>query len=264
MVFFMIFFYMGPGCRQGDPISPYLFLLCAEIMGIMIRNINLIKGIVIEDKDYKLLQYADDTVLFMDGSEDSIRSTLSLVNQYSKFSGLKPNYDKTQCIKIGSTAYTGNNYYEKYKNLMWSQEPFTVLGVTYCIDLDTNTMFDLNFLPKIELVKKLISSWSRRILTTAGRITVVKTLLIPKFSHLLMTLPSPPKEKLKEIENLLFNYIWNNKTARIAKNIICQSYEYSGMRMTCLDSFCKSLKITWIRRYFDNSCSSAWKHLIRV
>lgn len=35
------------------------------------------------------------------------------------------------------------------------------------------------------------------------------------------------------------------------------------MRMTCLDSFCKSLKITWIRRYFDNSCSSQWKHLIK-
>lgn len=106
---FSDFFHMGRGCRQGDPISPYLFLLCAEIMGIMIRNNNLIKGIVIEDKECKLLQYADDTVLFMDGSEDSIKSTLSLVNQYSKFSGLKPNYDKTQCIKIGSTVHTDSN-----------------------------------------------------------------------------------------------------------------------------------------------------------
>lgn len=35
------------------------------------------------------------------------------------------------------------------------------------------------------------------------------------------------------------------------------------MRMTCLDSFCKNLKITWIRRYFDYSCSSQWKHLIK-
>lgn len=109
MVFLLICFHMGRGCKQGDPISPYLFLLCAEKMGIMIRNNNLIKGIVIEDKECKLLQYADDTVLFMDGSEDSIKSTLSLVNQYSKFSGLKPNYDKTQCIKIGSTVHTDSN-----------------------------------------------------------------------------------------------------------------------------------------------------------
>ena len=234
---------MGRGCRQGDPISPYLFLLCAEIMGIMIRNNKLIKGIVIEDKEYKLLQYADDTVLLMDGSEDSIRSALSLVNQYSKFSGLKPNYDKTQCIRIGSTVHTDDNLCDKYQNLMWSQEPFTVLGIAYCVDLDTNTMFDLNFLPKIDSVKKLISSWSRRHLSTAGRITVVKTLLLPKFSHLLISLPSPSKEKLKEIEAIFFHYIWNTKTARVAKNIICQSYENGGMRMTCLDSFCKSLKI---------------------
>lgn len=35
-------------------------------------------------------------------------------------------YDKTQCIKIGSTVHTGSNLCKNYKNLMWSQEPFRV------------------------------------------------------------------------------------------------------------------------------------------
>lgn len=80
-------------------------------------------------------------------------------------------------------------------------------------------MFDLNVLPNIDSVKKLISSWSKRTLSTTGRKTVVKTCLIPKFSHLMITLPSPSKEKLKEIEYLLFNYKWNNKTAKVAKTL---------------------------------------------
>ena len=55
------FFNIGRGCRQGDPVSTFLFTLCAEILGIMIRNNINISGIIINDKEHKLSQYADDT-----------------------------------------------------------------------------------------------------------------------------------------------------------------------------------------------------------
>ena len=58
------FFYLKWGCRQGDPISPYIFILCGEILGKMIRNNNDIHGIIIDNKEYKISQYADDTQLF--------------------------------------------------------------------------------------------------------------------------------------------------------------------------------------------------------
>ena len=43
------FFKLGQGCRQGDPISPYLFILCAEILSVRIRNNKNIKGIKIDN-----------------------------------------------------------------------------------------------------------------------------------------------------------------------------------------------------------------------
>ena len=96
---FSEFFYVGRGCRQGDPASPYIFLLCVEIMGLMIRDNKNISGIKLFDYEYKLLQYADDTTILLDGSEKSLKAALTLVDQFSKFSGLKPNYDKTCCVK---------------------------------------------------------------------------------------------------------------------------------------------------------------------
>ena len=48
------------GCRQGDPLSPYIFILCIEILAIMIRNNKDITGIKISEKEKKLSLYADD------------------------------------------------------------------------------------------------------------------------------------------------------------------------------------------------------------
>ena len=50
------FFNLKRNCRQGDPISPYIFILlvCAEILGKMIRNNKDIKGIQINNKEFKL------------------------------------------------------------------------------------------------------------------------------------------------------------------------------------------------------------------
>lgn len=108
----------------------------------------------------------------------------------------------------------------------------------------------------------MISLWSRRSLTTAGRITVVKTLIIPKITHLLISIHNPPSKIILEIERNLLHYIWNSKTHKVSKNCIIQSYENGGLQMLCLKSFMQSLKITWIRRLFITNCSSAWKTFI--
>ena len=57
-------FSIGRGCRQGDPISPYIFILCVEVLGIMIRKSKDVKGIKINNVEFKLSKYADDTQMF--------------------------------------------------------------------------------------------------------------------------------------------------------------------------------------------------------
>ena len=88
------FFKTERGCKHGDPISPYLFILCAEILAIKIRNNEKIKGIKINDKDFVLTQYADDTTVILDGSEDSLNETLYELDEFAKNQVLKSTSQK--------------------------------------------------------------------------------------------------------------------------------------------------------------------------
>ena len=253
------FFKIGRGCRQGDPVSSYIFLLCVEVMAIMIRNNHNIQGIKVCDHEYKILQYADDTALLLDGSEHSLQNALTLIGQFAKFSGLKPNYSKTVCIKIGPLRYSNMKLCKNF-NLTWSQEPFKFLGITFSVNL--TDMEDLNYLPKLKEINNLIKSWSRRMLSTNGRITVVKTILLPRIVHLFISLPNPRENLIRELEKLLFSYIWNRKNDRIARKTIIQDYKHGGLRMVCVRSFIKSLKVTWIRRILHAAESISWYRLL--
>ena len=70
------------GCRQGDPISPYLYLICAEILSLMIRSNKKVKGIKLKDKEILLSLFADDTTLYLDGSEQSFREAIHILDSF--------------------------------------------------------------------------------------------------------------------------------------------------------------------------------------
>ena len=63
-------FQIERGCRQGVPFSPYIYLLCAEILAIRIRQSSGVTGIKIKDVEYLISQFADDTSIYLDGSRE--------------------------------------------------------------------------------------------------------------------------------------------------------------------------------------------------
>ena len=56
------------GCRQGDPISSRMFIICAQVMLLLILNNKSIKGISVNGVEQIITQFADDTTLILDGS----------------------------------------------------------------------------------------------------------------------------------------------------------------------------------------------------
>ena len=99
--------------------------------------------------------------------------------------------------------------------LDWNTVTFTVLGVVFSTDVfETVT---INFENKLNEMKKVLNAWSRRNHTPFGRITVIKSLVISKITHLLMNLPDPEESFLKELNKLSYNFLWNGKNDKNKK-----------------------------------------------
>ena len=95
------FFPLERGIQQGDPLSPYLFVIPAETLAIAFRQDPDIKGIVIGKEETKVLQYADDTTATL-ADANSAKSLFKLVEIFQNISGLNINYSKTEGMWIGS------------------------------------------------------------------------------------------------------------------------------------------------------------------
>jgi len=96
------YFTIKRGVRQGDPLSPYLFVVAAETLAIAIRQNSTIKGITIGKKETKLLQYGDDTTAVL-SDINSAQTLFRLLDDFKKLSGLEVNPTKTEGMWIGSS-----------------------------------------------------------------------------------------------------------------------------------------------------------------
>jgi hypothetical protein len=88
------------GLRQGDPLSPYLFLLCAKALSSMLSKVEskrIITGVPTSKRGPRLshLFFADDSLLFCKANSVEWRRLTKLLEEYEVASGQKLNKEKT-------------------------------------------------------------------------------------------------------------------------------------------------------------------------
>ena len=241
---------LGRGCRQGDPVSPYLFVLAAEILAEAIRTNKNIEGLTFFKKEHKVSQYADDTTLFIKANESSIYNSMSTLKLYEVISGLRVNTEKTKVIKIGGWRDSRTILCQNM-NLEWSQK-FTSLGILYDIN-NFSRITDQNIDGKIKEIQKLIFIWNGRYLTPYGKIIIIKSLLISKITHVLLSLPSPSPFTINKLEKIFQEFIWGQKNPKFRKEVMENALNLGGLKMTNLRTFDSALKLSWLKRMINQN-----------
>ena len=246
------------GCHQGDPISLYLIVLGAEILALLIIYNPKILGILIEDAEFKLTQFADDTTLMLDGRQHSLQAALNTLEIFGSISGLKMNRDKTKIIWIGRKKFSKEklNVTEK---LSWGSSTFTLLGLKFTANLIE--VPGINYNSVLQKIQREVKKWKYRYLSPFGKITVIKNSIICKCTHLFFSLPRS-NIFLKSVNTILYNFVWEGKPDKIKRSSICKDYFKGGLKMINIYNYEKALKVSWMKRLLINP-TSQWYNLFQ-
>ena len=221
------FFELGRGVRQGCPLSPYIFILCAEILAIAVRKDTTMKGISIGNVECKLSQFADDTALILDGSLKSLQRSLYMLERFGEISGLRVNWEKTEVLWIGSFKGSKQIFCPE-KNLTWANSKVKSLGVWFCVDQEEGPK--KNYEEKALNVANALNNWHNKRLTLIGKIAIIKALAASQMVYVMSSMPSYVKS-LKEVNDLIFKFLWDNKGDKIKRTEMIADYQDGGLKM---------------------------------
>ena len=164
------------------------------------------------------------------------------------------NPTKTEGMWIGSSRENKTKPF----GIKWPNEPIKSLGVFY--SYDQKLLREKNFIEKLDSIKKLINIWSSRGLTICGRVTIIKSLITPKFVYISSLLPTL-NDLIKDLNQLLFKFFWKG-VDKVTRLSVINEYEKGGFKMIDLESMVKSLRLAWLKRIFGTN-NGAWKNYLQ-
>ena len=143
--------------------------------------------------------------------------------------------------------------------MKWPDEPIKALGVYY--SYDPKLLHEKNITEKLDSIKRLVNTWSSRGLSIYRKVTIIKSLIIPKFVYIASLLPTP-KNAIKELLNqLLFKFRWKGVHKTTCLSVI-NEYEKRSLKMIDLETMITYLRLPWLKRIFGVN-DGAWKDNIR-
>lgn len=173
------------GLRQGDPLSPYLFIIVADVLQTLIRKSQL-RHPLNPQMTPSTLQYADDTLIICKASSQDVALIKRILDDFSSATGLEINYSKSTmvCIHVPpeDQVQLANVLGCRLENF-----PQTYLGLLLST---TKLNFDA-FAPVISRVDRFLASWQASLLNYADRIILINAILssLPTYAMAAMELP---------------------------------------------------------------------------
>ena len=183
------FFHVKKDVRQGDPLSPTIFVLCIEYLAIMLRQSPLYHGLQIGTELLKVSLFADDTVIYLNDSPFQFKFVFTILENFGSKSGCKVNLNKSCAFYLGKSKINKNKPYLD-KGLVWPANSIKCLGINIpLMQYDDLSLFKKYFGTTIDEIKAILNIWSSRSLTLLGKITVLKNLINHKMIYEVSHLP---------------------------------------------------------------------------
>jgi exonuclease III len=259
------YFQTKRGLRQGDPMSPILFNIVADMLALIInraKNDDQIRGIIphLVDDGLSILQYADDTIIFIDHDLEQAKNLKLLLCAFEQLSGLKINFHKSEIFCYGA-AKEVESYYTTLFGCNTGDYPFRYLG----IPMHHRQLLNSEWRKVEERFQQKLSCWKAKYLSYGGRLVLLNSVLssLPMF---MMSFFEIPKGVLKNLDHFRSRFFWQGSSDkhkyRLAKwNILCRPKDQGGLGILDLKLQNKCLLAKWLVNLLNTD--GLWQSLLR-